>query len=137
MHQFSTLWLCCAPKSRARRRSPFVPTSLRAFHLPVGHVPALRKLIGQIVETDRNEVREHDLGNRLQPGHGRAHGGSHDRLFRDRRIAHAQRAESIEESRLSGFEDAAGFAYILAQEDHIGVALHLLRNAAGHGVAIG
>src|SRR5215831_569650 len=37
----------------------------RAFDLPVRHVTALGKLVGDVIETNRKEIREHDLGNRL------------------------------------------------------------------------
>ena len=37
----------------------------------------------------------------------------------------------------SGLEHAASLADILAEEDHVGVARHLLGDAAGDGVAIG
>ena len=34
-------------------------------------------------------------------------------------------------------EHAAGLADVLAEEDHVGIARHLLRDAAGDGFAIG
>src|ERR1019366_6661218 len=45
----------------------------RTLHLAVRHVAALGKLIREVIETDGNEVREHDLSDGLEPSHRRAH----------------------------------------------------------------
>ena len=108
----------------------------RAFELAVRHVAALGELVGDVVEAHREEIREHDLGDRLQAGHRRAHGGAEDRLLGDRRVAHAQRPELLEQPDRR-LEHAAGPADVLAEEDDVGVARHLLRDAAGDRVAIG
>src|SRR4029450_7926648 len=70
----------------------------RALELAVRHIAALAELVGNVVEADREEVREHDLGDRLKPGHGRAHGGAEDRLSGDRGVAHAEGAELLVEA---------------------------------------
>ena len=99
MHQFSTLCECCAPK---REPAPFAGAHhQRALGLPVGHVAALGEFVGDVVEADREEIREHDLGDRLQPGHRRAHRGAENGLLGDRRVAHAQRPELLVEARPS------------------------------------
>ena len=107
----------------------------RALGLPVAHIAALRKLIGDVVEADREEVREHDLRDRLEAGHRRAHRGAHDRLLGDRRIAHPKRAELLVKSD-GRLEHAARLGHILAEEHDVGVALHLLRDATDHRIAI-
>ena len=107
----------------------------RNFDLPIGHVAALGKLVGDVVEADRDEIREHDLGDRLEAGHGRTHGSAEDRLLGDRRVAHPHRAELLEQAD-GRLEHAAGLADILAEENHVGIARHFLRDAADHGVAI-
>src|SRR6202012_3446881 len=66
----------------------------------------------------------------------RAHGSPEDRLLRDGRIAHAQRSELFEESRRR-LEHAAGTRDIFAQKHHVGVAFHLLRDAARYGIPVG
>ena len=108
----------------------------RAFELAVRHVAALGELVGDVVEAHREEVREHDLGDRLQAGHRRAHGGAEDRLLGDRRVAHPQRAELLvkPDRRL---EHAAGFGDVLAEKDDVGIARHFLGDAARDRVAIG
>ena len=134
MHQFSTLCECCAPK----RAPPPLPVRTTSGHLdlPIGHVAALGKFVGDIVEAHGDEVGEHDLGDRLQPGHRRAHGGAEDRLLGDRRVAHAQRAELFVEADRR-LEHATGLGDVLAEEHHVRVARHLLGDAANDGVAIG
>ena len=107
----------------------------RAFDLAVRHVTAFGKLVGDIVEAHGEEIREHDFRDRLQPGHRRAHGGAHDRLLGDRRVAHAQRPELLVEADRR-LEHAAGLGDILAEEDDVGIARHFLRDAADDGVAI-
>ncbi len=108
----------------------------RALELPVGHVAALRELVRDIVEAHREEVREHDLGDRLQPGHRGAHRGAQNRLLGDRAVAHAPGPELLVEAD-GRLEHAAGLGDVLAEEDHVGIARHLLRNAARDGLAIG
>ena len=51
-------------------------------------------------------------------------------------VAHALSAELLVEPD-RGLEHAAGLGHVLAEEDHIGIARHLLRDAAGDRVAIG
>ena len=71
-----------------------------------------------------------------RPGHRRAHRCAEDRLLRDRRVAHALRAESLEQPDRR-LEHAARTADILTEEDHVRVAFHLLRDRASNRVAIG
>jgi hypothetical protein len=108
----------------------------RDFHLPVGHVAALGEFVGDIVEAHGDEVGEHDLSDRLEAGHRRAHGGAQDRLLGDGRVAHAQGAELFVEADRR-LEHAAGFGDVLAEEHDVRVARHFLSDAANDGVAIG
>ena len=108
----------------------------RAFELAIRHVTALGEFVGDVVEADREKVREHDLGDWLQAGHGCAHGCAHDRLLGDWRVAHAQRSELLVETD-GRLEHAARLGHILAQEHDVLVTLHLLGDAADDRVAIG
>ena len=108
----------------------------RAFELAVRHIAALGKLVGDVIEADREEIREHDFGDRLEPGHRRAHRGAHDRLFGDRRVAHALGTELLVEPDRR-LEHAARLGDVLAEEDHVGIARHFLRDAARDCVAVG
>ena len=108
----------------------------RAGQLAVRHVAELRHLVGDIVEADGEEVGEHDLSDRPQSGHRRAHGGAEDRLLGDRRVADASWSELLVEAD-GRLEHAARLADVLAEEDDALVARHLLGDAARDGIAIG
>ena len=71
----------------------------RQLNLAVGHVPALGHLVGDQVPADREEVAEHDLGDRPQAGHRGAHRGAEDGLLADRGVADPLRAELLEQAR--------------------------------------
>ena len=107
-----------------------------ARQLSVRHVPELRHFIGDVVEADGEEVGEHDLCDRTQARHRCAHCSAENRLFGDRRVAHPQRSKLFVETDCR-FEYAARLADVLAEEDDAIVTLHLLRDAARDGVAIG
>ena len=73
----------------------------RERHLAIGHVPALGDLVGDDVPAHGEEVAEHDLGDRPQAGHRRAHRRAEDRLLGDRRVADALGSELLEQARAS------------------------------------
>ncbi len=108
----------------------------RNLDLPVRHVAALGEFVGDIVEAHRDEVGEHDLGDRLQAGHRRAHGGAEDCLLGDRRVAHAHRTELFVQAD-GRLEHAAGLGDVLAEKYDVRIARHFLGDAADDGVAIG
>ena len=108
----------------------------RHRHLTAGHIARLGNLVGDDIPADSEKIGEHDLGDRLQPGHGRAHGGAKNGLFRNRRIAHTFRTEFLEQTH-GRFEHAAGRTNIFAQKHHVFVAAHFLCDGFGHRLAIG
>src|SRR4029077_2902064 len=99
----------------------------------VGHIAGFRNLVGDDIPAHREEIREHDLRDRLETGHGRSHGGAQDRLFGDRRVAYPQRPEFFEQTH-GGFEYAARAPDVLAQTDDRTVAFHFLRDTRGNRV---
>ncbi len=107
----------------------------RQRDLAVGHVAGLRDLVRDHVPGHREEVAEHELGDRAQAGHRGAHDRPDDCLLADRRVADALRPEPVEES-LRELEDPARRAHVLADEDDVRVALHLLGNRRGNRRAI-
>ena len=123
-------------RAEARARAVRGAHHQRALELPVAHVAALGEFVRDVVEAHREEIREHDLGDRLQPGHRRAHRGAKDRLLGNRAVFHAALAELLEQPD-GRLEHAAGLADVLAEEDDVGIARHLLRDAAGDRLAIG
>src|SRR5262245_11151072 len=88
----------------------------RAFDLAVRHVTALADLVGDVIEAYSKEIREHDLGNRLQPSHGGAHRGPKDGLLGDRAIAHALWPELLEKP-YRRLEHASRLGAVLADDD--------------------
>ena len=103
--------------------------------LTVGHVATLGDLVGDDVPTDREEVGEHDLGDRTQPRHGGTHRGSEDRLLTDGRVTHAYIAELLEQTH-GAFKDPARRAHVLAQHHDGRVAAHLLGDAPRDCLAV-
>ena len=61
--------------------------------LAAEHVAELGRLIEDLVETDAQEVHEHQFGHRPQPGRSGAYGGADEGAFGDRRIQHPVTAE--------------------------------------------
>src|SRR5262249_38837816 len=108
----------------------------RAFDLAVRHITALGKFIRNVIEADRKEIREHDFGNRFQAGHCRAHSPTENGQLGYRSVAPAQRSELLVQAN-GRLEYPAGLGYVLSEEDHVGVAFHLLRDTADDRVAIG
>jgi hypothetical protein len=72
----------------------------------------------------------------FRPGHRGAHRGAEDRLLGDRAILHAPLAELLEQPTVD-LNTPPGLADVLAEEDDIRIARHLLRDAAGDRLAIG
>src|SRR3546814_4802487 len=56
----------------------------RAIDLPVGHITTLGKFVRDIIIADGDEIREHNLCYRLEPGHRRTHRRTQNPLFRSR-----------------------------------------------------
>ena len=108
----------------------------RHRYLAVGHVTDLGDLVGDDIPAHRQKIREHDLCDGTQPGHRRTHGGADDRLFGDRRVAHALRPEPLQQTD-GRLEHAAGGGDVLAEEHHAIVACHLLGDAGGNRLAVG
>ena len=124
--------LCAEARACAVRRAHYQ----RTFELPVRHVAAFAEFVGDIVEAYGEKVGEHDLSDRPQAGHRGAHCRAENGLLGDWTVPHALAAELLVEPD-GRLEHAARLADVLAEENHIGVAHHLLGNAAGDSIAIG
>src|SRR5262249_15105577 len=111
------------------------PDHQRERHLAARHVAALGDLVGDQVPADREEVAEHDLGDRAEAGHGRAHGRAQDRLLADRGVPDPLWPEFLQEAD-GGLEHAAGRRHVFAEEHDRLVAPHLLRDARRHRLAV-
>jgi hypothetical protein len=100
----------------------------RAHHHGHGRAPAIAALGGEIddlVEAAGDEIGELHFGHRPQSHQARADGRAGDGRFGDGRIDHALLAEMLEKAG-GHLERAAVHADVLAQQEHVGVALHLL-----------
>ena len=122
---------------RAKTHTPTIAGAdhQRALDLPVCHIGDLGHFIGDVIETHRDEIREHDFGDGAKPRHRRTHGRPQNGLLGNRRIAHPQWPELFIEAD-GGLEHAAGLGHVFAQEHDILVAVHFLGNAADHRIAI-
>jgi hypothetical protein len=79
-----------------------------------------------LVKALEGEPGELDLADRLEPVEGHAHRGADDGGLRERAVHHARAAELAVEI-LGDPEDAAVHAHVLADHEHVGIALHLLQ----------
>ena len=86
-------------RGRAPGRAERRPQRQRHLQLPAGHVVRLRRLVRELVHDERQEVAEHDVDDRAQPGHRGTDAEAGDAGLGDRRVEHALRAELLDEAR--------------------------------------
>jgi hypothetical protein len=91
--------------------------------LTAKHEVGLGRLVDQRIHRQRHEIHEHDFNYGLEAAERGANGGGNDRGFGNRRIAHALRAESIQQA-AGGLERAAGTGNILSQQYDARIGLH-------------
>src|SRR5271166_126747 len=94
------------------------------------HEAVLGDAVGDLVEADSEKVSEHDLDDRSVARQRKTERRADKPGFRDRRIAHARRAELLIET-LACLERTAGFADILAHDQCLRIAPHLLPQRRG------
>ncbi len=97
----------------------------RHRHLAAEHVANVRRAVDDLVERQQREVDRHQLDDRSQSAHRRAHADSDDRVLRDRRVANTALVELLQQT-VGDLERAAEHADVLAQQQHALVALQLL-----------
>jgi hypothetical protein len=90
----------------------------------------LRGLVDDHVHRQGGEVGEHDLHHRPAAEERRSDRSPDNRLLGDRRVEHALRAEAPMEA-LRDTEHAPGLADVLADQEDLLVALHLLGERLG------
>ena len=93
-------------------------------HRVAGAPVVARQHVDDRVEGARDEVGELELHHRPQPDQRRARGQAGEPGLGDRGVHHAARAELVQEA-LRHLERAAELADVLADEEHVGVAVHL------------
>src|SRR5580765_7621889 len=105
--------------------------------------PVARAMVLDLVEALEREARELDLADRLETVERHPDRGADDRRFRERAVDDALGA--VRPLQIVGHpEDSAVHADVLTQDEHVGVALHLLEERLverldhvqlGHGVS--
>ncbi len=98
----------------------------RGLGFAAEHVAELGGLVVNLVEADAEEIREHQLGDRAQPGDRGAGGSAHDRRLGDRRVDDPGLAEFTKEPLGHAEDSAIGIGDILADHDDARVAAHFL-----------
>src|SRR5438552_6268630 len=87
-------------------------------------IPQRSRLIDDLIERARDEIRELHLGNWPVTANGRADADPNDRRFGDWRIEHAQLAELLVQA-LRSAERSSVRADVLSKDEHLRVAPHL------------
>ena len=103
----------------------------RARRLAVVHRLVLRDVVDDLVEAERQEVAEHDLGDRAVAGEGEPGRHAGDRALADRRRAHPVREVRAQPARhLEGA--AVRVDDVLAEQDHPLVVLERAAQRVAH-----
>jgi len=108
----------------------------RHGELAVEHVVHFSHVVDDSVHGHKSEVDGHDLGDGAQAGHCRADGRAGDHHLGDGRIAHAARAELVQEATGDGIR-AAPDADLFAHDEDTLVALHFFAQSAAERLADG
>ena len=90
----------------------------RAAHLPARHVERLGRRVDDLVDRLHGEVPGHELDDRPQARHGRAHADAGKPLLGDGRIDHALRPELLEQA-LADLVGALVLRHLLAHQEHV------------------
>ena len=92
--------------------------------------------IRDLVITDAQKIREHDLHDRAIAGNGQSQGASNESRLGDRRITNAIRTEFLEQSH-RGLEGAFRFRDVLAHDEHARIFPHLVGDSRANRLSIG
>ncbi len=123
---------------RARRPAGTALRADRQRHLDLAarHVAVLGRLVDDLLERERQEVLVHDLDDRAHARHRRADARADDRHLGDRRVAHALRAELVEQP-LRDAHRAAHLGDVLAHDEDVVVLAHRAGERVADGLAVG
>ena len=108
----------------------------RHRHRVTSAVMVPRHHVDDGVERARDEVGELVLDDRAQPDERRACCQTGESRFRDRRVDHPPRSELLQEA-LRHLEGAAELADVFADQEDVGVGLHLGHHRRTDGLEIG
>ena len=108
----------------------------RHLDLPAAHLAHLAGLVEDRIGGHPGEIHEHELGHRMFAHHRQAHRRPDETALADGRFAHALLAKAGHQA-LGHLEHATVDADVLAHEQHIRVAFHLLGQRFAQGLGIG
>src|SRR5215204_2057677 len=109
------------------------PDSYGTVPIAVRTVVEFGRLVDDLVERRRDEVRELYLGHGTHPVHRKAYGRAHDQALRQRRVHHPRGTELLLQP-LCNPENTAGPAHILAEHHYRLVRAHLLGEPLMNGL---
>ncbi len=108
----------------------------RHAHLAAGHVAHLGGGVHQLIDREQGKVPGHELDDRPEPGHRRAHAEAGEAELGDGRVHHAHRSELVEQP-AAHLVCALIDPDFLSHEKDVGVALHLLTEGSVEGISVG
>ena len=117
-------------RAKAKARAAKGPNDDRRLDAASRHETVLGDAVGDLVEADPEKVSEHDLDDRPVACKSKAKRRADKPGLRDRRIADARRAELLVKA-LACLEGTAGLADILAHDQCLRIASHLLAQRRG------
>ena len=112
------------------------PNDDRRLDAPARHEAVLGDAVGDLIEADPEEVGEHNLDDGPVAGQRETQRRADEAGLRDRRIADALRAKLFIET-VACLEGAAGLANILAHDQGLRIAPHLLAQRRDNRLAVG
>ena len=105
-------------------------------NLPVGHVQHLGRAVDDLVEGEEREVEGHELADRAQPGHRRAHAKPREAQLADRRIDDPPVPVPFQHP-ARDLVGAVVLGDLLAHEKDGVVPVHLLAHGGVQGIPVG
>src|SRR5205085_11154518 len=108
----------------------------RDVELPAGHREHVGSVVHHLIERDQRKTESHELDDRPQSDHGRAHSQPGKSIFADRRVDDSLRPETLEQS-LAYFVSAVVFGDFLAHQENIRIALEFFGERFVERLAVG
>src|SRR5213078_2991729 len=99
------------------------------------HLVDLRRVVDDLIDRHQREVEGHELDDRPEPHHRGADPDPGEPHLGDWRVDHAALAEPLEQA-LGHLVRAVVVADLLAHDEHVGIALHLLAHRLVERLAV-
>src|SRR5260221_302153 len=118
-------------RRRPPRRPQRSPQHHRHFPRSTRHVVNFRRLVHQLIHRQRQKIPEHDVHNRPQTSHRRAHAHPGKPRLRNRCIQHALRPKLFHQSG-QHLERRPCLRHVFSKNAHARIAPHLFRQCFAH-----